>query len=113
MADAKKDWLSSDARAALYVAVVEGQIPLQPAANENDDKLWECFNVQPEVHNYGEFENHFKCRLAGIRKAITKNISQAKEDQKAFDILCRTIPRQQLWQMVTIQNGRDMKLKSY
>ena len=58
--DTDKDWFHSDARAALYAALVEGDIPLKAATTEDEDVLWGYFNVRAEVHNYGGFEKDFR-----------------------------------------------------
>ena len=85
--DADKGWQYSDAKAALYAAITEGEIPLKPPeddSDEDEDALWEFFCLRPEVHNYGGFDTHFCRRLNDLRKQIQSSMTRADEDELAF-----------------------------
>lgn len=96
--DADTDWGHSDAKAALYAAIVEGEIPLKipDAAQgevEDEETLWEFFCIRPEVHNYGGFDKHFKRRLNACREQVQAGRSRAEIDQEAFDIFVKNHPK--------------------
>jgi len=91
----KQDWLHSDARAALYAAIMAGQIPLHVPQGETEttDQLFQHFNVRSEVVEYGEFEQHFKRRLKALRENILTTRSRADEDKEAFDVFVKNHPK--------------------
>lgn len=89
--DADTAWVSSDARLALYAAIVEGEIPLN-GVNEDEDTLWDYFNKRPEVHNHGEFRL-FQSRLESLRDIIKRDCGRAEEDKLAFDIYIKNHPK--------------------
>lgn len=91
--DISKAWQHSDAKAALYAAIMDGEVPLEPRKNETEDDLWEYFCCRGEIHNYGGFKEHFKDRLAALREQITKAQKRAEEDTKAYEIFKKNHPK--------------------
>ncbi len=104
--DAGKGWQYSDAKAALVAAILDGEIPLEPdVEEEDDDLLWEYFNLRPEIHNYGGFEKYFRRRLADTRAQIVARIVLQKIKSHSMSS-SKTI--QNPWQLrrATILNGK-------
>ena len=94
--DADRGWQYSDAKAALYAAIVDGDIPLalpKDPDEEDDDKLWEYFNLRPEIYNYGGFDKYFRGRLNACRQQIEGHMSRAQEDQIAYEIFKKKTPK--------------------
>jgi hypothetical protein len=87
-ADAKKGWHYSDAKAALTAAIMEGQVPLEAAEDEDQDDLMGYFEGIPNVFSYGGFEK-FKKRLNDLRNQLRDNKTRAEEDLEAYMIYCK------------------------
>lgn len=91
--DSEKAWGSSDARAALYAAITEGEIPLERGQTvEKEDLIWDFFCLRPEVYNYGEFER-FRGRLNSLRAIIKAGKSRAEEDLIAYQQFIKNHPK--------------------
>lgn len=93
--DRKRAWQSSDAKAALYAAIEEGEIPIEPGGDEAEggEVLWDYFCLRPEVHNYGEFNTYFKRRRNDLRKQVKKGRSRSEEDLIAYQWFIKNNPK--------------------
>ena len=91
--DQDKAWQCSDAKAALKAAIMGGEVPLEPAGDEDEDVLWVFFNSRAEIFNCGGFDDHFKRRLASLRKDIQRDNSRADEDLIAFNTFTKNHPK--------------------
>lgn len=90
--DAKRGWQYSEAKAALKAAILEGDVPLRPPPDEDEDDLIVYFNCRPEVQNFGGFDL-FKGRLNDLRDQIRNNLTRAEEDEEAFMVFVKNHPK--------------------
>lgn len=95
-----KGWEHSDAKAELYAAIINGDVPLVSTnpeykrkrngelsgvqKAESNDVLTGYFDSLPKVKAFGEFRL-FEGRLTDLRAQIGSDLSPAQEDQVAFD----------------------------
>ena len=91
-ADGKRGWQFSDAKAAAYAAIVEGEIPAEEASDEDQADLEICFHCRPEIASYGG-RNKWKSRLNDLRAQIDTAKKRADDDQEAFNIYVKNHPK--------------------
>ena len=91
-ADGQKGWQYSDAKAALKAAIMEGEVPLEASADEDENDLRVYFEGIPHVLNYGGFDK-FRKRLNDLRDQIRNDRTRAEEDEEAFFIFCKNHPK--------------------
>jgi hypothetical protein len=88
----KKGWQNSDAKAKLYAALVNGDIPLDPPTDEDSEEVEEYREKYPIVASYPR-PDLFPSRLAALREQVKEGLTRAEEDQIAFDIYVKNHPK--------------------